>query len=293
VNPSPFDIHAYYRQITEIDIGEIAWEPLGDRITLESRQNLFFDCPNHRSQSHRSLQVWLDKQGWYCFGCGVGGDVLQLVEFVRAGTVTRGQSGPMPASHRQARDFLAARLSLPPLSRLASISPEEAEQDHGLALRVREALTALADLYHQRLMENSDVLSWFVARYGISPETVAQLKVGYACDATGSAARALADGPHAFSRPELLATGAFRPGPENDEGVQPFFNNRIVFPYWSRSRVVFMIGRRTPWTPDHVGKNRNIRNYPFEMTQITGISRGAFVTMSFIMRTFFFAGRNG
>jgi len=24
----------------------------------------------------------LDKQGWYCFGCGAGSDVLQLVEFI-------------------------------------------------------------------------------------------------------------------------------------------------------------------------------------------------------------------
>jgi DNA primase len=30
----------------------------------------------------------------------------------------------------------------------------------------------------------------------------------------------------------------------------PFFDGRIVFPYWSRGQVVFMIGRRTPWTPD-------------------------------------------
>ena len=33
-------------------------------------------------------------------------------------------------------------------------------------------------------------------------------------------------------------------------GVVPFFEARIVFPYWSRGHVVFMIGRRTPWTPD-------------------------------------------
>ena len=147
----PVDVHTYYRQVTDVDIGEIARELLGGRITQESRQTLFCDCPNHRSQSHRSLHVWLDKQGWFCHGCGVGGDVLQLVEFVQFGVVTRGQSGPMPDSHRQARDFLAARARLPPLSKLASGSPEEAEEAHQLTLRVREALTAFADFYHQRL----------------------------------------------------------------------------------------------------------------------------------------------
>ena len=133
----PVDVHTYYRQVTDVDIGEIARELLGDRITQESRQTLFCDCPNHRSQSHRSLHVWLDKQGWFCHACGTGGDVLQLVEFVRFGVVTRGQSGSMPDSHRQARDFLAARVRLPPLSKLASGSPEQAEKAHGIRLRVR------------------------------------------------------------------------------------------------------------------------------------------------------------
>ncbi|GEM_PF-6363297 len=44
----------------------------------------------------------LDKQEWYCFGCGVGGDVLRLVEFINDGVVTRGQSGLMPESHQSA-----------------------------------------------------------------------------------------------------------------------------------------------------------------------------------------------
>ncbi|MGC8731349.1 MAG: CHC2 zinc finger domain-containing protein, partial [Halothiobacillaceae bacterium] len=138
------DVQTYYRQITEFDIGEIARELLGGRIVEANSRTLFCDCPNHKSQSRRSLHVMLDKQGWYCFGCGVGGDVLQLVEFVRFGRVTRGQSGPMPESHRLARDFLAARAGLPPLAQLASSSPEEAEAEHRLTLRVREALTALA-----------------------------------------------------------------------------------------------------------------------------------------------------
>ncbi|MDR3738416.1 MAG: CHC2 zinc finger domain-containing protein, partial [Terracidiphilus sp.] len=113
---TPVDVQNYYRQITDLDIGVLARELLGGRVTQESGATLFCDCPNHRSQSHRSFQVMLDKQGWYCFGCGVGGDALQLVEFVQTGTVTRGQSGVMPESHRQARDFLAARGGLPPLS---------------------------------------------------------------------------------------------------------------------------------------------------------------------------------
>ena len=243
------DVHAYYRQITEVDIGGIARELLGGRIVEETPRTLFCDCPNHQSQSRLSLHVLLDKQGWYCFGCGVGGDVLQLVEFVRFGRVTRGHSGPMPESHRQARDFLAARVGLLPLAQFGSSSPEEAEAEHRLTLRVREALTALVEIYHQRLVANAEVLAWFRAKYGISEETIARLKIGYAEDNSPSTARLLMEGPAAFTPRELTATSAFRPTAQ--DSIVPFFDRRIVFPYWSRGHVVFLIGRHTPWTPDH------------------------------------------
>jgi len=243
------DVHTYYRRVTDVDIGEVARELLGSRITQDSRQTLFCDCPNHRSQSHRSLHIMLDKQGWYCFGCGVGGDVLQLVEFVHHGAVTRGQSGQMPESHREARDFLAARAGLPPLSKFASGGPEEAEEAHQLTLRVHEALTAMAEIYHQRLIGNAEALKWFRDKYGIGQETIERLKIGFADNGEPGAARLLMEGPGAFTMRELAATSAFRPTAQ--DGLVPSFDGRIVFPYWSRGRVVFMIGRRTPWTPDH------------------------------------------
>ena len=244
----PPDVHNYYRQVTDIDIGDVARELLASRITQESRQALFCDCPNHRSQSHRSLHVSLDRQCWLCWGCGVGGDVLQLVEFVHDRVVTKGQTGRMPDSHRRARDFLAAKAGLPPLAKLASGNPEEAEDAYQLTLRVREALTALADLYHQRLMANAEVLGWFRTKYGIGDETVVRLKIGFAEDGEVSAARTLMDGPGAFTRRELTATSAFRPTAQ--DGIVPFFDRRIIFPYWSRGQVVFMIGRHAPWTPE-------------------------------------------
>jgi predicted P-loop ATPase len=246
---TPIDVQTYYRQITDLDIGSLARELLGGRVTQESAATLFCDCPNHRSQSHRSLQVMLDKQGWYCFGCGVGGDVLHLVEFVHAGTVTRGQSGAMPESHREARDLLAARVGLPPLSKLGRPAEEvaAAEEEHRLTWRVREALAALAEIYHQRLLANAEVLAWFKSKYGIGDATIKSLKIGFA-ENEPSPVRALTSGAGAFTLRELSATSAFRPTAQ--DGLFPFFEGRIVFPYWSRGNVVFMIGRRTPWTPD-------------------------------------------
>ncbi len=248
ISATSVDVHAYYRQITEVDIAQVARELLAGRVTGETRDTLQCDCPNHQSQSHRSLHIMLDKQDWYCFGCGVGGDVLQLVEFIQRGQVTRGQSGRMPESHRQARDWLASRAGIPSLSKLALGGSEDAEQAHALTLRVREALTELAEFYHQRLLAAPDVLAWFRHKYGISDETAARLKIGFAVNTEPSVIRALMDGPGAFTKRELAASSAFRPTAQ--DGLIPFFDGRIVFPYWSRGRVAFMIGRQTPWTPD-------------------------------------------
>ena len=245
----PVDVRAYYRRITDVNIAEIAREVLGGRITQDAGVTLYCDCPNHRSQSHRSFQVSTEKQSWYCFGCGVGGDVLQLVEFVQSGVVTRGQSGTMPASHRQARDFLARRAGLDPLSQLGRTPEEIAEAEEQLRLRwrVADVLTSLAEIYHQRLLGNSEVLAWFRKMYGIGDETIVRLKIGFANNEP-SPVQALMEAPGAFTPRELAASSAFKPTAQ--DGLLPFFDGRVVFPYWSRGKVVFLIGRQTPWTPN-------------------------------------------
>ena len=232
------NVREYYRRITEVDIGMVARELLGAHVLHESDRLLQCDCPNHSSQSHRSLHVMLDKQGWYCFGCGVGGDVLQLVEFIQSGRVTRGRSGPMPESHQHARDFLAAKVGLPSLAK-HGLSPEElaeAEAERLVELRVHDVLTALAEHYHGRLKDNPEVLEWLRSKYGLSMETVDRLLIGYADnDGDEGIVRKLTCKERGFSPRDLAASGAFRP--TNQDGLDPFFDRRVVFPYWSRGRV--------------------------------------------------------
>ena len=60
-----------------------------ERISEQAQtgEKLYCDCPIHTSISKRSLHVDKTKQLWRCWGCNVGGDVLHLVEFIRAGRV--------------------------------------------------------------------------------------------------------------------------------------------------------------------------------------------------------------
>ncbi len=264
------NVTEYYRQVTEVDIGQVARELLGPRITAETNGLLQCDCPHHKSTSKRSLHVWLDKQGFFCHACRKGGDVLQLVEFIQSRAVTAGRSGPMPETHKRARDYLAAKASLPPLGQYG-LPPEqlqEIEAARKLEVRVGEALTALAEFYHRRLKEAPKVLEWLHAHYGISDDTIDSLQIGFAangaCQDNGTKYRgvlsALTKRKDPFTLRELGATGAFNP--TSQDSLYPFFDRRIIFPYWSRGRVVFMIGRQTPWTPDNEyerGKYKKLR----------------------------------
>ncbi|MBI5788544.1 MAG: DUF927 domain-containing protein [Candidatus Schekmanbacteria bacterium] len=244
-----FEYRSYYKQVIDLDIGTVVKELLPGRITDESGSTIFVDCPHHTSVSHRSLHVWTDKQGWYCHGCGVGGDVLQLVEFIQSGQVTKDQFGKMPESHRNARDWLADKLGLPHLGQLGLNLEEikKLEQVRALTLRAWECLTETAKFYHQKLLANDKALNWLIEKYAFDKKVTEDFLIGYA-DNTGLVKHLTDAG---FTLRELTASGAFRPDAQIDEIVHPIFEGRIIFPYLSKGRVVFLIARKTPWTPDN------------------------------------------
>ena len=102
-----------------------------------------------------------------------------------------GDPVPCPRPTRRARDYLAAKVSLPPLGQYG-LPPEQLqkiEAERKLEVRVGEALTALAEFYHRRLKEAPKVLEWLHAHYGISDDTIESLQIGFAangaCKETG------------------------------------------------------------------------------------------------------------
>src|SRR5271157_597506 len=243
---------AYYEDlIASSDIEQVAWDLIPDRIADKSGDTLLCDCPNHASISKTSLHIDTNKQLWHCWGCSEGGDVIQFVEFVQSGQVSKGIKGSQPLSHRQARDYLATTAKMPPLGK-ADLSPEEIaniEINQQKDSRAYQCLTAIAEYYHKRLIQNDSALAWFLGKYAISKETVSDLKIGLSTDDP--------DGPslnesllsQGFTDEEVLSTGAFV---KTADGPTPFFQGRITFPYWSRGRgTVYMIGRKTPWTPEN------------------------------------------
>ena len=179
----------------------------------------------------------------------------------------RPHAGEPPAGAR----FPGRQAELPPLARYG-LSPErlrETEAARELDVRVQEALTTLASFYHRRLKDAPEVLEWLRANYGIAEQTIDTLRIGYAANGPceeddgrpqAGVLSALTTGENTFTPRKLAATGAFRP--TGQDGLIPFFEGRIVFPYWSHGRVVFLIGRKTPWTPDRDWEQGKYRKLP-------------------------------
>ncbi len=100
--------------------------------------------------------------------------MLQLAEFIQTGSVTAGQSGRCRTATARPGDYLAKKAGLPPLSRygLSQERLAQTEADRAFELRVKDALTALAKLYHAKLKESPEVLDWLKSKYALSEETI-------------------------------------------------------------------------------------------------------------------------
>lgn len=46
---------------------------------LQPDRGGFVHCPFHTGDNHGSLKLYPEDRGWHCFGCGAGGDVIDLV----------------------------------------------------------------------------------------------------------------------------------------------------------------------------------------------------------------------
>lgn len=258
------DSRSYYRDLkSRSDIIEVARELMGDRCTGEVGEEVTFDCPHHASQSHRSLRITPATGLFNCFGCRLGGDVIQLVEFVTTGSVTKSTKGNVSESHREARDWLAQRAGMPVLGAVR-LTPEErarVEAEEAERAEVFDAMTAYARRCHQRLMADPEVRAWVREKYGFGDDVLERYQIGFA------------DDPDSFVKlvqagtdPKVLvSTGLFTPS--RGRMPWPFFKGRVTFPYWKDGRVEYVIGRKTPWTEDNSYEQAKYKKLPVASEQ--------------------------
>lgn len=172
-------------------------------------------CPFH-SEKTPSFSVHRDKQYFYCFGCGAGGDVFSFVMTLEKAT--------FPESVR----IVAEKLG---------ISIPEQGVDDGKADERKELFDALdrASNYFRKMLsgEEAGPARQILEKRKISAEFAERFRVGYAP----------ASGLLATLRPrDAVATGLFL---RNEQGeVYDRFRRRLMFPIWNdRGKVIAFGGR--------------------------------------------------
>jgi DNA primase len=184
--------------------------------------NYWARCPFHDEKT-ASFSVSPSKQIYHCFGCGVGGNVLNFVmEYEKLSFV-------------EAIKQLAERANIP--LEFEDVSPQE-QSDTG---KLRDIHVQAIDLYYQELFKPSGkiALDYLLSR-GLSEETIRTFKLGYASESWDFLVSKLSG---AYS-PDLLMTSGLVVRSEKDGRLFDRFRGRVMFPvYDDRGNAVGFGGR--------------------------------------------------
>jgi DNA primase len=189
-------------------------------------------CPFHNEKSP-SFHVDGERRTYKCFGCGEGGDVFTWLEK---------QRGLSPA---EALKELAERAGV----ELTRRAPEERKLED----RLLQANDAAAFYFRQALRgtPRGKEMAAYLAKRGITPESIDAFGIGYAPDQRDSLLAYLKK--KGFSEDESVAAGLIF---KNDRGLFDRFRDRLMVPIRDRrGRAIAFGGRAT--RPDQQGKYVN------------------------------------
>ena len=179
-------------------------------------------CPFHAEKSP-SFSINAEEGLYYCFGCGVGGDVITFVREIEH------------LEFAEAVERLAARAGIQIRYDTAAVSEERQRRT-----RLVEAMTRAVDWYHERLLSGADAKAArnYLRSRGYDGEVVRAYRIGWAPEGWDELCQAL-------KLPPDLArdTGL---GFLNKRGrIQDFFRGRVLFPIFDvRGDPVAFGGRR-------------------------------------------------
>lgn len=200
-------------------------------------------CPFHQEKTP-SFSVSADKQMFYCFGCGKGGNVFTFV-----------------MEHDKVSFVEAARTLA---KRAGIVIPEETSEDAALATeneKLYAACRIAEEQFTRNLLESVEgklALEYFKHR-GFSQETVTRFGLGYSMNSWDGLARHVERtglDAEAFTRAGLIMKR------EDGSGNYDRFRGRAMFPIFSPSGRVIAFGARKLRDDDPLGKYINSPETP-------------------------------
>ena len=191
-------------------------------------------CPLHADGTHPNLHVYPAadpaRDGWYCYRCGVGGDVIEFVALAegldfRAACARLG-GVPVGAPPPPAAWPLPVGTPAPPEGGRGGRPPRR------LGPAERACLAEAVARYHQRLWREPAALAYVRGR-GLERGTLERFRVGYAAG----------DDLLPGLRRRGLAAGAARAAGLLTRGGREHLAGRIVVPELRGGAPVWLIGR--------------------------------------------------
>jgi DNA primase len=207
-------------------------EVVGRAVTLRRAGREYHAlCPFHKEKSP-SFTVNDEKGFFHCFGCGAHGDVIGFtMDYEHLG-------------YREAVQKLAGEAGLSvPRETIAEVERENREQS------LQQVLEAVCGWFEEQREATSeaDFARRYIVERGLSAETVARFRIGYAPENRDALARAMKQ--RGISEQQLIDTGMLI----SIEGKAPYarFRRRLMFPIRDRkSRVIGFGGRILPGEPN-------------------------------------------
>ena len=193
-------------------------------VRLQKKGSSYFGlCPFHNEKSP-SFSVSRQKQMYYCFGCGAGGNVFTFLTKIEG------------ISFVEAVQTLAERsnIQLPILANNVDSAKEE------LKAKVFKVNEFTANYYHEKLYKpESKIAQEYIKKRKLSNETLKSFKLGFSGN-IDELYRALKK--EGFQDPEILESGLVN---RNDNGKYiDRYRNRLMFPICdARGRVIAFGGR--------------------------------------------------
>ncbi len=200
---------------------------VGQYVQLKkSGRNFFGLCPFH-SEKTPSFSVSPDKQIYYCFGCGSGGDVIRFMmnieglDFIEAVSHLAKESG----------------LDMPQMDKYFTSEPKDQQRTDML-----EAYSLTSKLYHYLLLETEQGQKavQYLAKRGFTREDIEIFNIGYSPKSIDTLNSFLLK--RGFSLELLEQAGLI--SKSNDGRTFDRFRDRIIFPIADiQGRVVAFGGR--------------------------------------------------
>ena len=180
-------------------------------------------CPFH-SEKTPSLHIYTDNQSFYCFGCGVGGDVITFTKQIEN------------LGYMEAVKLLAQKggLSMPENSGYDRLAE--------LKRRILEINRETANFYYRQLVSGNDKsgLIYFKER-GLRPDTIKKYGLGYAPASWDELGKFLSS--KGYTQEEMIAANVRSVSAKNGN-VFDFFRKRVIFPILDlRGNIIAFGGR--------------------------------------------------